>query len=129
MTKGTDTRAVVHSMEAGGFSLLTTPLAPDKLLRCIRRAVASALAEHRQRQRVEELEQRLNGLSGRERDVLRLVSQGKPSKHISRALGIGERTVETHRGNIMRKLGADSIVEAVALWVEYDVLSRGDVRS
>lgn len=54
-------------------------------------------------------------LTDREREVLRLVAQGLPGKHIARALDISERTVKFHTSSILRKLGADNRAQAVAL--------------
>lgn len=55
----------------------------------------------------------LAGLTARERQVLDLVVEGHPSKEIAKILGIGQRTVETHRANVMKKIGARSIPELV----------------
>lgn len=51
----------------------------------------------------------VEGLTEREREVLRLVAQGMPTKQIAGELAISSRTVETHRANIMRKLDARSV--------------------
>jgi DNA-binding NarL/FixJ family response regulator len=51
----------------------------------------------------------IEGLTEREREVLRLVAQGMPTKQIAGELAISARTVETHRANIMRKLDARSV--------------------
>lgn len=65
----------------------------------------------------EEVEQRWRTLTEREREVLRLMVTGKSNKEIARALGITERTVEFHVGNLLSKLGAGSRVEAV-IWAK-----------
>jgi DNA-binding NarL/FixJ family response regulator len=51
----------------------------------------------------------IEGLTEREREVLRLVAQGMPTKQIAGELAISARTMETHRANIMRKLDARSV--------------------
>ncbi len=61
-------------------------------------------------------------LSDREREVLRLVAGGLPTKQIARSLGISERTVKFHLTSIFRKLGADNRAQAVALAAERDIL-------
>jgi DNA-binding NarL/FixJ family response regulator len=61
-------------------------------------------------------------LSGREREVLRLVAAGQPNKQISRSLGITERTVKFHLTTIFNKLGADNRAQAVALAVQQGLL-------
>jgi DNA-binding NarL/FixJ family response regulator len=56
-------------------------------------------------------------LSARERQVLRLVGQGLANKQIGRALGITERTVKAHLGNIFRRIGVADRTSA-ALWAK-----------
>jgi DNA-binding NarL/FixJ family response regulator len=55
------------------------------------------------------------GLTPREREVARLVSQGKSNREIAEALILSERTVENHVGNILTKLGFDSRAQ-IAVW-------------
>ena len=52
-------------------------------------------------------------LTPREREVLQLLAEGKTNKEVAAALGIGLKTVETHRMNLMAKLGLHSIVDLV----------------
>jgi DNA-binding NarL/FixJ family response regulator len=52
-------------------------------------------------------------LTSREREVLQLLAEGRSNKETATALGIGVATVETHRANIMRKLGVHSVAELV----------------
>jgi DNA-binding NarL/FixJ family response regulator len=52
-------------------------------------------------------------LSPREREIVQLLAEGKSSKQIARALSIAVATADTHRGNIMRKMGFDSVSDVV----------------
>jgi DNA-binding NarL/FixJ family response regulator len=61
-------------------------------------------------------------LSPREREVLRLIAQGLPSKQIARTLGIAERTVKFHTTSLLHKLGADNRAQAVALAAQRGLL-------
>jgi DNA-binding NarL/FixJ family response regulator len=61
-------------------------------------------------------------LSEREREVLRLVAEGLPTKQIARNLSIAERTVKFHVNSIFRKLGADNRAQAVALAAQRGLL-------
>jgi FixJ family two-component response regulator len=54
-------------------------------------------------------------LSGREKEVLQLVVEGRANKVIALDLGLSERTVEVHRGNIMDKMGAQSLAHLVRM--------------
>lgn len=63
-------------------------------------------------------------LTPREVEVLRLVAEGEPSKAIAGALGIGVRTVETHRANLMRKLELWSVAELTRFAIDHGLLRR-----
>ena len=63
------------------------------------------------------------GLTEREREVLHLVARGKTNKEIAIALGVAERTVEFHVGNVLGKLGVASRVEA-AVWAKEHLLEH-----
>ena len=52
-------------------------------------------------------------LTGREREIVQLLTDGKSNKEIAEALGISVRTAESHRAHILRKLGVDSIAALV----------------
>ena len=65
---------------------------------------------------------RAAALTDREREVLRLVAQGLPTKQIARSLSIAERTVKFHLASVFRKLGADNRAQAVALAAERGLL-------
>jgi len=52
-------------------------------------------------------------LTGREREILQLLAEGRSNKEIARCLAVGVKTVETHRSAIMRKIGGNSIVDVV----------------
>ena len=64
-------------------------------------------------------------LSPRELEVLRLVSRGLANKQIGRALGISERTVKVHLGNVFRRIGVQDRTSA-ALWARENLPPAGD---
>jgi diguanylate cyclase (GGDEF)-like protein len=66
---------------------------------------------------------RLKNLTPREREVTQMLVAGKPNKLIGHALGTSMRTIENHRANIMRKMGAHSLPELVRMVIEV----RGDL--
>ena len=83
------------------------------------RAINSALAQSRELQRkraeLKELRRRLSCLTPRERGVLPLVVSGLLNKQAAAELGISEITLQIHRGNITRKMGAGSFAELVRM--------------
>jgi non-specific serine/threonine protein kinase len=63
-------------------------------------------------------------LSAREQQVAMLVARGLSNPQIARELGIGDRTVQTHVGNVLAKLGLDSRVQIAAWVTEHRLASR-----
>jgi DNA-binding NarL/FixJ family response regulator len=61
-------------------------------------------------------------LTPREREILQLLAEGKANKEVARQLSIGVKTVETHRATIMRKIGANSIVDIVRYAVRNQIV-------
>ena len=78
-------------------------LTPEEL------AFYDALAEH------EKIRERIASLTAREREVLALMTQGKPNKVMAAVLGVSQRTVEIHRARVMEKSGATSLAQLVRM--------------
>lgn len=60
----------------------------------------------------------LAGLTSREREVMKLLSEGHPNREVARVLHVSPRTIDSHRANIMRKLGITSNAELVQLAIK-----------
>ncbi len=65
-------------------------------------------------------------LTAREREVLRLLAQGRRTKEIALALDISPKTVETYRGRIMLKLDIDNLVGLVKFAIRAGIVSAED---
>jgi len=63
-----------------------------------------------------------NRLTGREREIVQLLAEGKSSKEVAVALGISVKTAETHRANIMRKLEIHSVSELVRYAIKNQII-------
>jgi FixJ family two-component response regulator len=61
---------------------------------------------------------KIERLTCREREVLKLIAAGGANKTIARALGISPRTVEIHRSNMMRKLGTSAVADVVRIAIQ-----------
>jgi len=113
LTGANDIGSCVKAMKAGASNYLTKPVDADALFP----AIAEALAEHDAlRERHERrlgMARRFAQLSPREKVVCRLVSTGMLNKQIAGRLGLAEKTVKVHRGQVMRKLGVRSVAELV----------------
>ncbi len=108
-----DIGMTVQAMKAGAAEFLMKPLDEHVLVRALRYHIAHSAAALRHRAELEALRQRYHGLSGRERQVMELVVSGRLNKQIGCELGISEITVKAHRGRVMRKMDANSVVDLV----------------
>jgi FixJ family two-component response regulator len=105
----------VQAMKAGAVDFLTKPFRDQELLDAIHKAVDSDRARRQQRSEVTQLRERYEGLTPREREVLVLVIQGLLNKQIAAELGTSETTVKIHRGQVMRKMQAESLPDLVRM--------------
>jgi FixJ family two-component response regulator len=112
-TEFPDVRTTVRAMKAGAVEFFTKPLDDHMVLSAIRHAIdRSNLAMARQAQLLA-LQERYAMLSSREREVMDLVVEGLLNKETGRELGISEITVKAHRGKLMRKMKATTLVDLV----------------
>ena len=115
-----DVPMAVESMQHGAFHFLQKPFRDQDLLDCIQRALEKdrlARAELAQKSRIRE---RLQSLTPREREVLSLVTAGKPNKVMAADLGVSQRTVEIHRARVMEKMAAGSLAQLVRMVMDLD---------
>ena len=115
-----DVPTAVQAIQAGAVDFLEKPFSNQQLLRLVEQALEQDARLRAQRQRRAEREARLAHLTPREREVLDRVVAGDTNKEIAAQLGIGLRTVEMHRQQVMRKLGARSAVDLMHLLYEDD---------
>jgi len=110
-----DIPMTVQAMKAGAIDFLTKPFRDQDLLDAIHKAIARDRDRRQQRAEVAELRQRYEELTLREREVMKLVTQGLLNKQIAAELGASETTVKIHRGQVMRKMGAESLPDLVRM--------------
>ncbi|WP_232493132.1 response regulator transcription factor [Novosphingobium kaempferiae] len=106
----------IRAMKAGAFEFKTKPVSEQDLLDAVSAAVDADRASRAEDLVTRECAAKLEALSARERQVLRLIVNGLLNKQIAYELGVTEVTVKLHRGNVMRKTGARSVAELVRLW-------------
>jgi FixJ family two-component response regulator len=110
-----DVPMAVEAMRHGAIDFLQKPFSDKDLLDRIQRALS---ADRRNRETTgvkDEIRARIAALTPRERQVLDLVTQGKPNKIIAGDLGASQRTVEIHRSHVMEKMGATSLAQLVRM--------------
>jgi FixJ family two-component response regulator len=110
-----DVPMTVRAMKAGAVEFLTKPFNDDVLLAAIRHAIDRSSAAQRQGSELSALRSCYDALTPRERDVMRLVVSGLLNKQVGGELGISEITVKAHRGQVMRKMKADSLADLVRM--------------
>ena len=135
LTSFLDDDRLLPALEAGAAGYLLKNSHPAELARAVRAAqageavidptVAARLVDtlsdqERARSGPDPLEQ----LTGREREVLALIAQGRANKRIALELGISEKTVKTHVGHVLAKLGVTDRTQAAVLAVQEGLVSR-----
>jgi len=105
----------VQAMKGGAVEVLTKPLDDALLLRAIATALDRSMAALREESERQKLGSRYASLTRRERQVMNLVVDGLLNKQAGAELGISEITVKAHRGQVMRKMGAESLAHLVMM--------------
>jgi FixJ family two-component response regulator len=111
----------VQAMKAGAVEFLTKPFRDDVLLTAIRRAIESSSTALDRESELEQLRRAYASLSPRERQVMTHVVSGRLNKQVGSELGISVITVKAHRGQVMRKMNADSLADLVRMGAALDL--------
>lgn len=114
-TAHADVPAVVRSMKAGAFEFLEKPASDQILLDRVQAAIERDTKQRELSRAQTELESRMDRLTDREGEVMRLIVAGMSNKEVARELAISPKTVEVHRGRVMLKMGASSLAELVRM--------------
>jgi two-component system response regulator DctR len=116
-----DVPTAVAAVKRGAFDFVEKPFADNALVDRVEQALLSSLAAIEQRRAGTTVARRLADVTERERDVMRLVIEGRPNKLIADALNISVRTVEVHRARVFEKMEVKSAVELANLLREHGV--------
>ena len=114
----------VEAMKAGAMEFLTKPFRGQVLLDAIHKAIERDHGTRQQESKLSVLRQRLTTLTPRQLEVMQFVISGLLNKQIGAALGASERTVKIHRGQVMRKMQADSLPDLVRMADQLGIPAR-----
>lgn len=108
-----DIPMTVFALKAGAAHFLTKPVREEELMSAIREALENDRKARSERTEIRKLRERFDLLAPRQRQVMQLVVSGHLNKQIAHELGVSERTIKLHRGQVMRKMSAKSLAELV----------------
>jgi FixJ family two-component response regulator len=105
----------VRAMKAGAVEFLTKPFRDQDLLDAVQIALERDRTRRASDRAIKEVRAHFETLTPREQEVIGFVTAGLMNKQIAVALGVSEVTVKVHRGNVMKKMGAQSLADLVRM--------------
>jgi RNA polymerase sigma factor (sigma-70 family) len=105
----------VRAIKSGAIEFLTKPLDEQELLDAVQTGLARDRTQREEAKLAAEFHQRLEQLTPREREIMKLVVTGRLNKQIAAEVGLSEMTVKVHRSHVMQKMRASSLVDLVRM--------------
>jgi len=115
-----DVPMAVAAMQQGAFDFLQKPFRDQDLMDRIQRALEKDRANRAELGERSLIREHHETLTPREREVLALVTSGKPNKVMAADLGLSQRTIEIHRARVMEKMGASSLAHLVRMVLDLE---------
>lgn len=115
ITAFADVPMAVRAMKSGAAEFIEKPFNGQVLLEKVQQALREDRARREREVAAENLRTRMASLTGKEREVLALIQEGRANKEIAALLELTPRAIEMRRASLMRKLGAGSLPELLRL--------------
>jgi FixJ family two-component response regulator len=115
ITGHADTAMTVKAMKAGAAEFFSKPFRDQDLLDAVNLALEKDETKRKGHKTSAAVRALFESLTTREQEVLKLVTAGLMNKQVAAEMGVSEITVKVHRGNVMRKMGANSLVDLVRI--------------
>ncbi|HEX2790202.1 MAG TPA: response regulator [Steroidobacteraceae bacterium] len=115
-----DIPMAVEAMQHGAFDFLQKPFRDQDLIDRVQKAMERDAASRDQLRQLGRIQERLDSLTARERQVLGLMVLGKQNKVMAGELGVSQRTVEIHRARVMEKTEARSLAQLVRMTLQLE---------
>jgi FixJ family two-component response regulator len=129
ITAYADVPMAVRAMKSGAVEFLEKPFNGQVLLEKIQRAVQRDAERIARESNLCEVRSKLDKLTGKEREVLSMIRDGKPNKEIAARLEVTPRAVELRRASLMRKLGVRSLPDLLRLAIGHETSLEGSPES
>jgi FixJ family two-component response regulator len=113
-----DVAMAVEAMQMGAFDFVQKPFRDQDLLDRIQKALVLDRDNHKKLQQYDSQRKRLTTLTPRERQVMDLMTQGRPNKLMAADLDLSQRTIEIHRAHVMEKMQANSLAQLVRIAID-----------
>jgi FixJ family two-component response regulator len=113
-----DVPMAVEAMQLGAFDFVQKPVRDQDLLDRIQKALVLDRDNHKKLQQYDSQRKRLTTLTPRERQVMDLMTQGRPNKLMAADLDLSQRTIEIHRAHVMQKMQANSLAQLVRIAID-----------
>lgn len=110
-----DISMAVEAMRHGAFDFLPKPFRDQDLLDRVQKALEKDASNRQEIAQADRSRELFESLTPREREVLELVTSGKPNKVMAADLGVSQRTIEIHRAHVMEKMHANSLAQLVRM--------------
>jgi len=125
ITAYADVPMAVRAMKSGAVEFLEKPFNGQVLLEKVQRAVEDDAVRIARESDLDEVRARLERLTGKEREVLGMIHDGRPNKEIAARLEVTPRAVEIRRASLMKKLGVNSLPELLRLTIGREEAPNG----